>query len=203
MSKLRQIVVGLGLAVAALLFMAMPVVQAAEPGDRNIGFGHGDGRAAHDLADTLGEYADVHLLDARVMSDGRIIILGRLRMQGSPGSPVYRGFLLRHRADGEVDTNFGTNGITLLPGARGCRPYNLLVDDSGRILVAAGWSSMNHPASGGHRNRAVLYRFTSNGRLDPSWGRADGYRPRNPIYFMPVTNCLWSVLPVCRGTGMR
>ena len=80
-----------------------------------------------------------------------------------------RGFVTRRFADGQLDTNFGLNGIVSLPGDQGNRPLHMRLDARGRILIAA----MEFPppsTRGMGRMRPVVYRLNSDGSFDEAWG---------------------------------
>ena len=90
-----------------------------------------------------------------LQSDGRIVVTGRSDPEGLA--------VARYRPDGTLDTTFGTNGVAA--GLTTGTALGVALQLDGRIVVA-GRSSNDHYAF-------TLVRYTSDGRLDGSFG-ADG-----------------------------
>jgi hypothetical protein len=59
--------------------------------------------------------------------------------------------------NGELDSSFGDSGVALLPHEAADSSSTLLAFDRDGVIVAAG-------------HVPVLYRYTSSGRLDPTFG---------------------------------
>ncbi|MCP4253896.1 MAG: DUF4347 domain-containing protein, partial [Candidatus Scalindua sp.] len=115
-------------------------------------FGGGDGKVtfAGDMS-TLKSIA--------LQSDGKIVMAGY-----GEGVSNKDFMLMRSNTDGTLDTDFGTNGITITPMAAGHDYiHDVMVLDDGRILVA-----------GEANYDFALALYDSNGDLDTSFGGGDG-----------------------------
>jgi uncharacterized delta-60 repeat protein len=101
-------------------------------------------------------------------ADGKLLVAGA----GATDSKGDTGFALaRYTARGRLDPSFGRNGRVLTafrkyPGEKFAiaNAISVAVESEGKI-VAAGWSGGTNAASS-----ATLVRYTSRGRLDPSFG---------------------------------
>jgi uncharacterized delta-60 repeat protein len=89
-----------------------------------------------------------------VQRDGRILVAG-----GSYLGDRKKIMLLRFTARGKLDASFGNSGKVLADVASWSEASAVAVQADGRIVVA-----------GTGRDDFVLLRYTSNGRLDPSFG---------------------------------
>ncbi len=103
--------------------------------------------------------------DMRIQNDGKILILGY-----EVSSNVEHGFIARFLADGEIDSTFGTDGITLLDfdGMSNTGLESMDINANGDIFVV-GYLSANTTIIGG------MFKLTSNGQLDVNLS--------NPFYF--------------------
>jgi uncharacterized delta-60 repeat protein len=94
------------------------------------------------------------------LDDGSILVAGTASAFG----PL-RGFIVKLDANGTMDTNFGTDGITLVPSVY---LHALALDSQGRIVIAGekADSGINH---------SFIGRFDASGQPDSSFGpAADG-----------------------------
>ncbi len=107
----------------------------------------------------------VHPTDMVVQLDGKLLVLGDVRMAGMSHSDM---MLTRLNADGSLDTNFGTSGQQLIN-----LPANMTGDsvavrllDNGKFLVVG-----NGNFNDGHTsyNGTLLMRFKRTGALDQSF----------------------------------
>lgn len=97
-------------------------------------------------------------------SDGTLLVAGSDVSVDPDGDAV----LLRLRANGRLDTAFGTNGVARPSlSSESDTFFDIAVDDEGRLL-AAGF--LEEEATDGAE--AVVARFTASGALDPSFGNA-------------------------------
>lgn len=79
-------------------------------GTLDTGFGTGGTVKAH-LTDDHDLFA--HMV---VQSDGKIVVLGTIAASGTSGAVGGELMLVRYHADGRLDTGFGADGITVIPG---------------------------------------------------------------------------------------
>jgi uncharacterized delta-60 repeat protein len=86
-----------------------------------------------------------------VQADGRIVVVGTLRM---------RPILARLTASGALDPSFGDGGVVRLPVALGAP----LIDAAGRIVVSG-------PPDTPRRRGVRVVRYTATGGLDATFGR--------------------------------
>lgn len=101
-------------------------------------------------------YTSLH--DVKLLDNGKILVAGYHR---------YRLFLARLYADGRLDRGFGGEDGSVTLGIRNgicCPPAALVVQDDGRIVVAANGGPF-------HRDRVYLVRYRPNGRLDRGFGK--------------------------------
>ncbi len=107
--------------------------------------------------------------DAALQPDGKIVVLT---------TPV-DDYLSRYLPDGTLDTSFGSGGSIALPTTAKASYETLSVDPQGRIVVVGfeqtAWWRAPEPAGDGTyfqvgRWGGVVYRFLSNGALDPNFG---------------------------------
>ncbi|HRI21584.1 MAG TPA: T9SS type A sorting domain-containing protein, partial [Panacibacter sp.] len=100
--------------------------------------------------------------------DGKILIGGGLLYYTSPMVSLP---LMRCMPNGSLDTEFGSNGIATVPGWSGYSApffYSIKVDADGKIVVAG---SAVIP---GGKSAMLTTRFTRNGKIDDSFGKAGG-----------------------------
>jgi uncharacterized delta-60 repeat protein len=142
---------GTSLPVKKALNRALFVMRLTDAGSLDVAFGSG-GVVVHDLSS---EDDEVHVGALAIQSTGRIVVGGRIGVsQSSPGT---QWVLTRYRADGTVDTSFGTVvvGVAELRG--------IALDSSDRILVCATPASLVP-------TQVVVGRHLPNGVLDVSFG---------------------------------
>jgi uncharacterized delta-60 repeat protein len=95
-----------------------------------------------------------------VQRDGTIVVAGLSRRYSR-----YVFALARYRADGRLDSSFGTGGLALTPFGGGGQGVYAVAEQPRRKLVAVGGASAGERQSG-----FAVARYTSRGRLDPSFG---------------------------------
>jgi uncharacterized delta-60 repeat protein len=100
--------------------------------------------------------AENHPSAAIVQPDGRIVVC----WTAASGGP-YRGVIARFLGDGTPDPDFGTGGVQDT-GVSGPRPYALLADDGGKVVVAG----MTDDSAMGF----LLARYDFDGSLDATFG---------------------------------
>jgi uncharacterized delta-60 repeat protein len=82
-------------------------------------------------------------VDTAVQSDGRILVAGATGDRGDDDDL----FVVRIRPDGEIDAEFGTDGIVYIDFGGDEAGGSVAIDDQGRIVVA-GSSRVGDPISG-------------------------------------------------------
>jgi uncharacterized delta-60 repeat protein len=145
---------GLGAALACLFIFCDSGVAAAHDGHLDPSFGHG------------GE-------TTRWLTRGQEDIERRLRFAGGPGGGVavaVGSTLFRFGPNGRLDRNFGEDGKSALMPSPGTQflPEALAIDSKGRALVAG--TSLYSDSEGLQGESATVYRLTTRGRLDPTFG---------------------------------
>jgi len=99
-----------------------------------------------------------------LLADGRIVIVGQARTQGSPDE--VRGGVARITADGQRDPSFGTsNGVAYLEAPAGTMqffPRAVAAYDDGRIVVGSTAFATSEVAF-------LVARLLPDGSRDPSW----------------------------------
>jgi uncharacterized delta-60 repeat protein len=146
---------------------ARPFLEALEErvlpaaGGLDLSFGTG-GKV---LTNTTLQRNDI-VTDLALLPGGDIIALGETdNAQDNDGDVA----LVRYFANGAVDTDFGNNGKVITNVSGFDSPKDVLVDSSGRILVA-GDSSTFGLFGGITSDRMFLARYLSDGTLDTSFG---------------------------------
>lgn len=109
---------------------------------------------------TLGEFSDAYAV--AVQSDGMIVALGTVGTFGD-GMTNFQPVVIRYRADGQLDSDFGDAGIALTTRTPLQWASAMVLDAAGRI-VAAGFSF-----DGDHLLFA-LGRYAENGAVDDGFG---------------------------------
>ena len=104
-------------------------------------------------------YSDIEAFAAAEQSDGNIVVAG----------PVYDGtrnqfFVARFTADGQPDTNFGNNGITLIDFGVSATATDLVVAAKDKIVVAG-------YVQGSLNENWGLARVDKKGKIDKSFGK--------------------------------
>ncbi|MFM2092305.1 MAG: hypothetical protein RLZZ127_2794, partial [Planctomycetota bacterium] len=150
------------LALCAMTLACPQALAAAVAGDRDPAFGNG-GIAVADLADTGFGRNGSALYQVKVQADGRIIGLG-IAAGG--------GFVARWNANGTLDTTFGLQGVSVLPGfvkreSSVVKPFGLTLLPDGRILVGA---TVSPTRIGTYADDfAGIWRLDANGSPDLTW----------------------------------
>lgn len=111
-----------------------------------------------------------------VQSDGKIIVGGSVRTDGGPCYSVSSFFLLRYLVNGEIDADFGVNGVVITNFTRPSEPAGLSIDfmtsmelqPDGKIL--AGGYGVICGNGWGLPTRCNLARYLTNGQPDPQFG---------------------------------
>ncbi|MFH2121955.1 MAG: delta-60 repeat domain-containing protein [Pseudomonadota bacterium] len=104
---------------------------------------------------------DDEALGVALQDDGKIVTCG-YTFNGKDRDIA----LLRFTADGDLDPDFGVNGmVTLSVGSGNDNAAAVAIQDSGAILVSGSFAE-------GSRNVGALVRFLPNGSLDHSFGNA-------------------------------
>ena len=99
-----------------------------------------------------------------VQPDGKIVVVGN--------ASIDHWAVVRYNTDGSLDTSFGANGITLIDRGNHSRLNAVVMDDSGRIIVAGiEWI--------GSGSDFVVARFNADGSLDTTFD-GDGVALTNP-----------------------
>ncbi|MBX3716708.1 MAG: VCBS repeat-containing protein [Burkholderiales bacterium] len=102
------------------------------------------------------DYSSLGYAIAR-QADGKLVVAGR--MSHFSGTKM---LVARFNADGTLDTSFGTNGATTVNPFGFSEAYALAIAADGSITVA-GYASGSNPDM-------VVFRVTSSGALDPTFG---------------------------------
>lgn len=121
----------------------------------------GDGTAVTSIANSS-DYARA----LAVQPDGKILVAG-YGYNFTAGN--WDVVLARYNADGALDTSFDGDGKAIIDLGGNEYGYDVALDGQGRIVVAG----EIQPAAGGPRDIA-LWRLTSAGSLDTSFGGGDG-----------------------------
>lgn len=125
----------------------------ATAGDPDLGFA-GDGTASHPHTGAENE----HLDSVSLAPDGKIVLGG---LQQPTGMASY-AIIARLRADGSLDSDFGSGGLTTVGGATSSIE-DVAVQPDGKTV-----------AVGTQDGDAVIYRVLEGGGPDPAFGGGDG-----------------------------
>ena len=139
--------------LAVGLFLAMPALTLAAPGDLDLSFGSG-GIVTTPIADppyTEGARA------MRVQTDGKIVVCGVIDYHKTSGDVSY--YIARYNSNGTLDDSFGTNGKIIAPYNDGNYSIDIALQPDGKIIAAGQLS-----------NGFAVHRYHSNGTLDASFG---------------------------------
>jgi uncharacterized delta-60 repeat protein len=136
------------------LFLALPSLTFAAPGDLDLSFGNGGKvvtRGGNSPGFGLsGAYA------MAIQSDGKIVVAG----EGTAGSGTWDFAVVRFNTDGSFDTSFGGTGKVITPvGNSQDRAFSVAIQADGKI-VAAGYS---------YNDGIAVVRYNPNGSLDTSF----------------------------------
>jgi uncharacterized delta-60 repeat protein len=134
------------------------VVRYTRTGMLDTSFGRG-GVVMSDFAARSNEEAEA----IAVQRDGKILVVGTRRARDTEGDFA----LARYTRAGAPDVSFGRGGkvLTDIRGRSYDRAAAVAVQADGRIVVAGS-------SSAGGRGEVAIVRYTSGGRLDPSFGRS-------------------------------
>ncbi|WP_052424753.1 DUF11 domain-containing protein [Streptomyces fulvoviolaceus] len=146
----------LALAAALALTIAVPNGAFAAPGDLDTTFGTG-GKVTVDR----GYWEEGQ--DLALQADGRIVTVGTNREAEYLSSDFS---VMRHNADGSVDTSFGSGGETVTDFAGGeDRAHGVALQSDGKVLVAG----ESGESEGGCCSFTVA-RYNADGSLDTGFG---------------------------------
>ncbi len=104
-------------------------------------------------------YFSVQMGSLCLQPDGKIVVGGSVNVASSSNEDLY---LIRLKANGELDSSFGINGnvITGLGGNE--RITSIALQSDGKIVVCGNWQ--------GFDNNIFVARYQTNGALDSSFG---------------------------------
>lgn len=139
--------------------------------------------AAKGRSGSLDRSFGVHGMETRVVNPDPEGPLHAFQIAPTPGGGVFVlawRALLRFGPDGRLDPGFGENGQVTVGESSGSEfePVAIAVDSQGRVLVAGttspspkrGMLSPQAYANGPPQESATVYRFSSRGKPDPSFG---------------------------------
>ena len=127
------------------------VVRFNTNGTLDRGFGNGGLVRTHLLEWAVGR-------SVIVKPDGNLLVSGEA---GTAGEQTH-SFVLRYRPDGSLDGNFGSGGVSLVPG---------LIGAADMVELPTGDLIMERTVPGGPNQRyAAVARFDADGRFDPIFG---------------------------------
>ncbi|GFM68372.1 hypothetical protein Q1J52_13305 [Pseudomonas lijiangensis] len=105
-------------------------------------------------------FPDEQYGDLKVLSDGKLLVLTTVR---DLAENTHRTYVLRLTPDGELDPTFNTNGLMEPESYVWFKPYRLVVQENGMIVIG-----------GSHPGVPFIARFHENGTLDTTFA-SDGY----------------------------
>jgi uncharacterized delta-60 repeat protein len=156
------------------------VVKLMAAGGLDLTFGGGDG-----IASTTVEFrGGSDEIDIATQPDGKIIVTATVANASSPDDRDIA--VLRFKADGTLDSTFGTAGVQVLDLSTAHHngsalvgldaPRAVAVDSGGRIYVHGQQRGEGNAAAGGPRTDTdfVVVRLAADGTLDASFGGGDG-----------------------------
>lgn len=111
------------------------------------------------LDSTFGEvgllrFGNTYLFDIAIQLDGKILLIG---------SAFRHTVVRRLTTSGTVDSTFGNNGVTTVPGSGFGEGYNVRLQPDGKIVGVGNEFGIY---------RSVLFRLNTDGRFDSSFGQA-------------------------------
>ncbi|MGI8836580.1 MAG: hypothetical protein ACR2H4_08070 [Pyrinomonadaceae bacterium] len=136
--------------LAISLFLALPALTFAAPGDLDLSFGNG-GKVITQVGSNAGARS------VAIQSDGKIVAAGY-----SDNGANYDFAVVRYNTDGTLDTSFGGTGKVVTPVGNSSDANSVAIQSDGKI-VAAG-TSRNFP----NFDFAVV-RYNTDGTLDTSF----------------------------------
>ncbi|HEX8146363.1 MAG TPA: Calx-beta domain-containing protein [Pyrinomonadaceae bacterium] len=174
-------------ALLALLLSAVTPTTPASAADLDPTFGVG-GMVVTDL----GAYETAHAVAAQ--ADGKLVVVGGAEapVQGPGASFVSDIFVLRYKADGSLDTTFGSGGKVLIDfGDTADSPSTVVVQADGKIVVVGIAFRFASDGSGGVLDFA-LARLNADGTLDTTFGTGGKVRANfdNPFPAYPLNAAL-------------
>ena len=153
----------------ACCFGEFSVVRLTAAGALDTSFG-GDGWVSTDFAPGP-RLSSSYARAVAVQADGRIVAAGRNFSEGT--SPDFA--IARYRSDGSPDRSFGHGGRTITDFAGyDDEIRSLAIDSRGRIV--AGGQACKFPGNSDENCDFGLARYTSQGLLDPTFGRGGKVR---------------------------
>ena len=96
--------------------------------------------------------------------NGKIVVVGNVRVPSDPGWGIYDWAVARYLPDGTLDPTFGNNGLALTDLSGWDRAHAVAIQADGKI-VSAGFASM--PGTG---KQFTVVRHLANGTLDLDFG---------------------------------
>ncbi len=140
------------------LFLVLPALTFAAPGDLDLSFGNGGKVITGSFSGYLAAFG------MAIQSDGKIVVVGEGFENGHDFAVV------RYNSNGSLDTSFGGTGIVITPvGNAHELATSVAIQADGKIVVAGiscnGVGMCNAPGT----NFAVV-RYNPNGSLDTSFG---------------------------------
>lgn len=164
-SNLKQNIRQLHLCAALLLLMVwLSVAIQAAPGSLDFGFGNG-GIVVTPITSAPNLYERPEAI--QVQTDGKIVVCGLVFYDDGETGYEVSTFLARYNPNGTLDDSFGTGGKVILNGSTYVG-NSIALQQDGKIL-AVGYA-------GGPR--FAVYRFNSNGTLDPTFGTGGAVFPQ-------------------------
>jgi len=138
--------------VAVGLFLGLPALTLAVPGDLDPTFGNGG-----KVITQFGAYSFAFAADVAVQADGKIVVAGTFSFGGAGF------FLARYHPNGSLDSSFGNGGKVFTFVRQFNYARAMVIQADGKIVVA-GYAGEYGPI----RDFAVL-RYNTNGSLDTSF----------------------------------
>jgi uncharacterized delta-60 repeat protein len=125
-----------------------------------------------------------------VLPGGQILVGGMSYTYGSTGTDT--AFLARYNSSGSLDTSFGTGGMIVghLPGSVDDAVYDLALDSSGQIVVAAGVGTTTGPLAS--QAQPMVLRYNANGALDTTFNGTGFITLPTPARYIARSLALYS-----------
>jgi uncharacterized delta-60 repeat protein len=143
--------------LAVGLFLVLPALTFAAPGDLDLSFGNGGKVITGSFPGYLAAFG------MAIQSDGKIVVVGEGVGNG------YDFAVVRYNPNGSLDTSFGGTGIVITPvGDAHEQAASVAIQADGKIVVA-GISCIGVGMCSG-ANRFAIVRYNPNGSLDTSFG---------------------------------
>jgi len=145
-------------AVVLFVFVFIIAPVYAAPGDLDPTFGSG-GKVVTPVTPD-----DDNPTRVRIQSDGKIVTLGNAVQFDEFGSFVTGYFIVRHNADGTLDTSFGTNGVVTVSIDDNENFYDFVILPDGKFLV------VGETYSDAEGLNIAIFRYLANGTRDAGFG---------------------------------